>query len=445
MKKMKIHYKAIASILLIVTLTIISIWGFRAYLDLARSPTEEYDYIIFQDGALVKAKNGKSGAIDFSSTNASSVMQQAIAQRNSVYIKFGEYSLSSDILLYNKKNAKIISDGASIKCNWKKIIIQGDNYTSSQYNSLSGLEIINGTVRIENSFKTTIIDTIFRNCTTAIELVNTKTWSEGTKIENSHFINSLESIVFRTPIGNATGSYSNTEINRCYFNLYRDNSVGIKVEPDAGFTDSLIQNVRVWMGEFSQNNQSGISLEGSMLQTLLQNVAFESFAESPINLYGVRIGQLTEPPIFGGGVSFLGKWTARIYNPFYKWIFGLGGVFKRENVSTAVGLENEYGPTEIIDAYTLKITSFKARIRIGGAFSSGEILTIRFRLELIDNAIMTGVTKSFNQTSALWLGDEDLFELSPSENVIWAILVDAKTNSKSTNTNVQIDIYGTTA
>jgi hypothetical protein len=114
-------------------------------------------------------------------------------------------------------------------------------------------------------------------------------------------------------------------------------------------------------------------------------------------------------------------------------------------VSTTVGLENEYGPTEIINAYTLKITSFKARIRIGGAFSYGEILTIRFRLELIDNAIMTGVTKSFNQTSALWLGDEDLFELSPSENVIWAILVDAKTNSKSTNTSVQIDIYGTTA
>jgi hypothetical protein len=442
---MKLHYKAIVSVLLIVTLTIISIWGFNAYLDLARSPAEEYDYIIFQDGALTKAKNGMNGAIDFSSANASSVIQQAIAQGNSVYIKFGEYSLSSDILLYNKKNARIIGDGASMKCNCKKIIVQGDNYARSQYNFLSGLEIINGTVRIENSFKTTITNTIFKNCTTAIELVNTETWSEGTKIENSHFINSLESIVFRTPIDNATGSYANTEINRCYFNLYRDNSVGIKVEADATFTDSLIQNVRVWIGEFSQENQTGISVEGSMLQTLLQNVAFESFAESPINLYGVEIGQPAEPPIIGGGVSFLGKWTARVYNPFNKWIFGVGGAFKRENVSAPVGLDNEYGPTEIIHAYPLKITSFKARIRIGGAFSYGEILTIRFRLELIDNAITTSVTKSFNQTSELWLGDEDLFELAPSENVIWAILVDAKTNSKSTNTIMQIDTYGTTA
>ena len=46
----------------------------------AHVPVEEYDYIVFQDEALVKAKNGKSGAIDFISTNASTVVNQAIAQ-----------------------------------------------------------------------------------------------------------------------------------------------------------------------------------------------------------------------------------------------------------------------------------------------------------------------------------------------------------------------------
>jgi hypothetical protein len=173
---MKIPYKKIASLLLIVTLTIISIWGFNAYLDIVRNPVEEYDYLIFKDGASTKAKNGKNGAIDFSSTNASSVLQQAIAQKNNIYIKSGEYNLSSDILLYNKRNARIISDGATLSCNRKKIIIQGDNYTRSQYNILSGLEIINGTVRIENSFRTTITNMIFRNCATAIELVNTDLW-----------------------------------------------------------------------------------------------------------------------------------------------------------------------------------------------------------------------------------------------------------------------------
>jgi hypothetical protein len=438
-------YKAILTVLITLALVIVGIWGFPAYLRGLYNPVEGYDYIIFQDGTIFKAKNGKNGAIDLSSTNASTVVNQAITQGNNVYIKFGEYTLSSDIILHNKKNARIIGDGAIIRCNGKKIIVKGDNYTNSQYNTLSDLEIINGTIKIEDSFKTTIANTIFRNCTTAIELVNTETWSEGTKIENSHFINSPEGIVFRTPINPATGSYANTEISRCYFNLYRDNSVGIKVELDAEFTDSLIQNARIWTGEFDQKNQTGISVEGSMLQTLLQNVVFESFAEAPINLYGIQIGQAAEPPILGGGVSFLGELTARVYNPFDKWIFGLGGAFKREDVKISVGLGNEYGSAQIVHAYPLKITSFKVRIRVGGTFNHSETLTIRFRLEFIDNAISNSVTKSFNQTTTLWLDDNDLIELAPSENVIWAILVDAKTNSKSTDLTIQIDMYGTTA
>ena len=71
-------------------------------------------------------------------------------------------------------NAKIISDGATIIGNGHKIIISGDNYTSSQYVTISGLTIINGTVRIENSFGTTISNMIFENTSTCIELANTK-------------------------------------------------------------------------------------------------------------------------------------------------------------------------------------------------------------------------------------------------------------------------------
>jgi len=442
--------KAILLALITLALVIVGIWQFPAYLRGIYNPVEAYDYIIFQDDILVKAKNGKNGAINLSSTNASIVMNQAIAQGNSVYIKFGEYTLSSDILLHNKKNARIIGDGAVIRCNGNKIIVKGDNYTSSQHNILSGLEIVNGTVRIENSFKTTITDMVFRNCTTAIELVNTETWSECTKIENCYFVDSLISIVFRTPIDPATGSYANTEISRCYFELSRDNSVGIWVEPDAEFTGGLIQNVRIWMGEFDRRNQIGISAEGPMLQTLLQNVVFESFAESPINIYGIQLGRDTEPPILGRGLTFeppgAYNWTAKIHNPFGKWIYGSGGSFKRENASIPdVGLDNKYGSNQTIDAYRQEISNFKARIRVGGTFGDDETLTVRFRLEFIDSTISNSIEKSFNQTATLWLDDDDHFELTPAHNIIWAIVVDAKTSSKSTNTTVQIDVYGTTA
>jgi hypothetical protein len=182
-----------------------------------------------------------------------------------------------------------------------------------------------------------------------------------------------------------------------------------------------------------------------MLQTLLQDVVFESFAESPFDLIGIKLGQASEPPLLGAGVSFLGKWTARIHNPFDRWISGLGSAFRRKNVDISVGLDNEYGTVQTVYSYPLNIASFKVRIQVGGTFSYGEELTIRFRLEFIDHINSRSIEKSFNQTTSLWLNDDDMLELAPSQNLIWAILVDAKTTYKLTNTMVQIDVYGITA
>ena len=442
---MKIQLKAIISIVLTTVLVLALIWSFQTYLEFERNPTEEYDYIIFQDGGFVKAKNGRTGKVDFGSFNTSCVLQEAIDQGNTIYIKSGEYVLTSDVELYNKRNVKVLGEGSRINANGSKLIIRGDDYTQSQYNLLSGLDITNGTLRIENSFKTTLTNMVFRDSTTALELANTDTWSEGTEISDSHFINCTKSIVFKTPVDNGTGSYSNTEINRCYLNLYQENAIGIHVETDAWFTDSLIHNVRIWIGEFSQKDQTGLSMNGSMLQTLMQNVIFESFAETPFNLYGIKLDQAAEPPIIGDGVSFLGNWTARVYNPFYKWVYGSGGAFKREDVTISIGGNNEFDSTTTIDAYALKITGFKARIRVTGTFALNEVVTVRFRVELIDNTISGDIEKSVNQTATIWLDDADLLALTPSENMIWAVLIDAKTSYTLTNTSVKVDLFGATA
>jgi hypothetical protein len=401
-----------------------------------------YDYVIFQDDGVVKAGNGASGSIDFSSVNASLVLNQAIAKANSVYIKSGNYTLGTDVQVINKKNMRVVSDGATVIGNGNKLVIRGDNYTSSQNNLVSGLTIINGTLRIENSFRTTISDMTFVNCSIGLELANTATWSEGTKVEDSHFVNSTESIAFRSPTGNSTGSYDSTEISRCYFNLL-DNSVGIKVEQGAEFSDSQLLNVRIWMGENGESNQTGLLMDGSMYQTLLSGVVFESFADAPLNLYAIALGQTAiTPPILEGGISFLGNWTARIYNPFSKWISGLSSVFRTEHVDIPLGLNNQYGTPEGIQARPLTISSFKARINVQGSFSNNETVTVRFRLELLDNAVSGNVEKSFTNSTTLWLSDDDMLQLFPSQNVIWAILVDAKSSSASTNAVVQIDIYG---
>jgi len=415
----------------------------RALEDAARDST--YDFIVFQDGYLCKAKNQESGVVEFTSTDAAEVINGAIAEGNTVYIKVGSYAVRSDVQIYNKENAKIVSDGAHIIGNGKKLIIKGDNYTRSQNNLLSGLTVINGTVRIENSFGTTISNMKFENCTTALELVSSATWTEGTKIEDSRFINSKAAIVFMTPTGSGTGSYASSEIRRCFFNLL-DNSVGIVVERLAELSDSQLQDVRMWIGENGfTSDQTGLLVDGSMHQTLLSGVVFESFADYPTKLFAISLGETSiTPPILAGGISFLGNWTAKIHNPFAKWISGLGAVFKQENLNIPIGLNGQYGATEDFQLRPYTIASFKPKIQVQGSFADNETITVRIRLEFIDNIISGSVEKSFSNSTTLWLNNDDMLRLLPSQSIIWAILFDAKVSSASTDATVQISGYGTT-
>ena len=404
-----------------------------------------FNYIIFKQDNIYKAKNQIINQVVFESTNASFIFNQAIASGSSLYVEEGDYYLTSDIIILNKNNFKFSSDNAKIFGNGNKIIIFGEDYLNSQYNQLTGFEIINTTLRIENSFGTTISNIKFKNCKTALEVANTNTWSEATKIVDSHFINCTESIVFKTPINNASGSYASSEIKRCFFNI-PDNSLGIRIENLAEFSDSQIQTVRLWMGEYGETNQIGILVNGSMFQTLLWGVVFESFANTPSNIYAMSIGETTDPvPILSEGISFLGNWTAKIHNPYSIWIPGTGGVFKEENKAINIGLNDNYAIPESFHIRPLRITSFKPKIQVLGILENNEIISIKLRLLFIDNTYSTTfVEKIFVNATSLWLTDDDLLKLLPSQNIIWAIEIEAKSNISNTNAKVLFSIYGTT-
>jgi hypothetical protein len=402
-----------------------------------------YAYVIFKDGDIYKAKNQTTGLVIYSSADAGVVISQAVANGTLVYIKNGTYTLTTSVQVTNQSNVRIVSDGATINGNGYNITVKGDDYTLSKFNLIAGLRIVNATVRIENSFGTTVADMIFENCGTALEIANTETWSEGTKIDNIHFSNVTEGIAFRTPTGNATGSYASTEISRCFFNIY-DNAVGINVERDAEYSDSQLFNSRLWMGENGyETNQTGLRLDGSMFQTLISSVVFESFAATPSELYAVVFDVNAEtPPIFDAGISFLGNWSARIRNLSNKWVSGQGSIFKKENIDIPIGADGEYGAAVDIHARPVTISTFKPRIRVQGSFAEGETVTVRFRLELLDNTIVGNVEKTFTGSSSLWLDDDDLLALFPSQNVIWSILVDAKSTAATTGVTVKVDVYG---
>ena len=438
------------SIILITTLIIVLI---NSYLivDLRTSFKENindspFDFIIFSDNENYKAKNQLNGKIEFVSNDASFVINQAIAKGKLIHIENGEYSLKSDIIVYNKKSIQISSHGAKLQGNGKKIIILGDNYTSSQYNHISGLIFINSTLRIQNSFSTTISDMLFQDCNKAIEVTNTNTWSEGTRILDSHFINCTESIIFKTPIENATGSYASSEIKGCFFNL-PDNSIGVKIENQAEFSDSQIQKSRFWIGEYGQSNQVGLMVDGSMFQTLLWGVVFESFASIPKNLFGINVGENADPaPILSQGVTFLGNWTSKINNPHSIWISGTGGIFKEENKLIEIGLNNNYGSLESFHIRPSTITTFQAKLQVLGSFENGEIITVRIRLLFIDNTYSpTSVEKIFANSTTIWLTNDDMLHLLSSQNIIWAIEIDAKSDSTYTDKMLLFSIFGTTS
>jgi hypothetical protein len=435
-----------AIVIVLVALLVLSAFNTYLIFEGTRSSmstnTVNYDYVLSQDGENYKLKNMLTGYVA-EAASASAAINSAMSQGKSVYLNPGTYVLTNDVLVSNKLNAKIVSDGATIMGNGHKIIIYGEDHTTSKYTLISGFTIINATIRVENSFATTISNIIFENTTTAIEFANTKTWSEYNKIEDCQFINATEGIAFRTPIGNATGSYASSIIERCSFNL-QDFSVGINVESLAEFSDSQMQDVRFWLGENGRANQTALLVNGSMYQTLLFGVVFESFTSDPVYLFAIDLAENCDPaPILDGGVSFLGNWTAKVHNPFGVWLSAVGSVFDRENDNVPVGTNNQYGENVSIQCRPLKIFSFKPKIEVDGSFQNNETVTVRIRIEFIDNVISNPVVRTFSKSSSVWLTDDEILALFPSQSVIWAVLVDAKSSSGSTDAAVKVSGYGT--
>lgn len=433
--------------LIIVLTALLLLSAFNTYLILERTSPDSnpfnYDFVLSQDGNTYSLKNMLTGAVTDRTSSASSAINTALSQGKSVYINPGTYTLTSDVIIQNKVNPKIISDDATIIGNGYKIIITGDDHTKSRYALISGLTLVNVSIRVEDSFATTIQNTLFKDSKIGIEFANTKTWSEYNKIENCQFYNVTEGIVFRTPTGNATGSYASSKIVHSSFNIM-DYSVGIKVERLAEFSDSQIQNVRFWLGEYGRANQTALLVDGSMYQTLLFGVVFESFTDDPVFMYAIDLAENCDPaPILDGGVSFLGNWTAKVHNPFSIWISGVGSVFSRESVDVAVGTNDNYGENATIQVRPLKIFNFKPRIEVDGAFASGETVTVRIRIEYIDNTISKSAVRTFNTTGSSWLSDDEMLMMFSSQSIIWAVLVDAKSNVAQTNVNVKVSGYGT--
>jgi hypothetical protein len=63
-------------------------------------------------------------------------------------------------------------------------------------------------------------------------------------------------------------------------------------------------------------------------------------------------------------------------------------------------------------------------------------------MEYVDNVYSPAIEKVFTNSSTVWLSDDEILQLFPSQNVIWAIIVDASCSSSSTDATVKVGGYG---
>ena len=115
----------------------------------------------------------------------------------------------------------------------------------------------------------------------------------------------------------------------------------------------------------------------------------------------------------------------------------------KENINIPVGTNDQYNENHTIQVRPLTISSFKPNITVDGSFLNNETVTVRVRIEYIDNIISNAVVKTFTSSGAVWLSDDDMMQLFPSQSIIWDILIDAKTRVSSTDATVTVSGYGT--
>jgi len=400
---------------------------------------EEYDFLLFSKYNVTLAatkyyvKSGLTGNEEFETTKFSEALQYALDNGKVVIMPSGSYDLNSDVIFDSKSNVILDGQGAVLNLNNFAISFVSDNYDKNSNNQIRNFVIRNGTFKLENSFRATFENIIFEDCESAIEVSNTNTWSEATKLENIYWENCQTALTFKTPTGNAIGSYENTALDRCYINIFKDNSVGIMVEKDAQVSNSQWTNMRIWMHANETQTQTGLHLEGAMSDTILSDVIFESFGDGTI--YGIYLGQYSTTGFsLGAGTSFLGDgFEAKIKNPYNKWIYGDPSVLKEER-------QLQFDEPEIIHRYPLTIGSFDAFIKIENLGASEEV-TVKIKLNFIDDA-SNSISLPFSDNQTYWLTEDDFYKLYPNQNVIWNIEAIAQTNLLDSQAKVSIGVRG---
>jgi len=224
-----------------------------------------YSAIVYIDGSTVYAEDAEGNTIaqGEAGVDDASVIQNALDE-GGVIVLAGVFDLADSVVNITKALTEILGSNAWIENGVIK------TYVASGYLSLPTIRRIafnNATLSIDNAFHTTVERCRFINGG-GISIESSITWSENTRIVDCDFDNTT-GIVFKTPTG--TGSYINTYIEHCTFNLREPGQRAIEIQQNASIMDSVIKNVKIWA---HADNISCIYIDGNTNTASFESVHF---------------------------------------------------------------------------------------------------------------------------------------------------------------------------
>jgi hypothetical protein len=389
---------------------------------LSKELTVEPSYIIFTDGTTVYARNGRTGQIEFSGTDASTVIQQAINAMNNyetIVVK-GDMVINSEITL-NKPIRYIHLGQAILNVPSGKgyLNLNGANDIVVFVHKIDGQDVNAGRKGI----------------------ILTKT--EASYIEVGG-LTRCDTGIWLPGVDVCFGNY--IYVHRCV-----DNNWGLRSETSANYR---YEGYRV-EGFFVNNRLGSIHCEGywfgSIFIVQIDQSGYpnaEEFghgaSDDPILvlLYGnCRLDHCS----FGNRdivIAQLSPIDKTFYiQQFYKKLTIGYESFKSTGVSVPIGLNDNYGNPAVVTSPKGYFINPRVKITWGGTFGTGETVTVAV-IFYYNDGTYAGIEKSATAPGSMWLTDDDYLALVTQGEDITQLRFHAKTNLASTSVTVTIDCYG---
>jgi len=451
-------------------------------------------YIVFTEGDKYYAKNGSTGTIEYSDTNASNVIQYAIdslvGKWGTVVLAPGIYRLSRTITMYPGIGLRGFYAGWSNGSEGFGTILTGNSNAPI-------IKVVN-----HPSYKDIQLYTVFPYIS---ELMITSTAPSGSSNNHGIYISSENGAIYDMYIRNVMVAWCKGHglyisgggkyyIVDSYFEgnaldgIYIDhawlvhiinnyiygNRMGIRITPTDNFTQ-----VKIIGNTIHGNNQHGIFAYPSVTSghvIIIGNTIGRSGSDSgyrniylvkvanfiiahntlyddrssPVTAYHIAIQDASSGGVIEGNIFRTPAATdylridtgAKVYvrnNP------GLPANIGKVSVSVPVGTNNSYGSNAYaypFGNYFHLFNNFDAVITIGGSLASGETITVKITLFFSDGS-STYITKTYTATGTYELSIADKVSLQQNGKDIQYIVFNAMSNQASTNATVTATVYAT--